>query len=107
MRNPVTFHKEVGGRGGRPGHKLVLPPVPKVDVPDAERVRELPAADLTPVGRLDLHAVLQPLVREALVVHSDLEGDGVSLLSVQVLQHRGDEYSCRQRTLKNTTMYFE
>lgn len=62
-----------------------------MNVPDAERVRELPAADLTSVRRLDLHAVLQPFVGDALVIDGDLEGDGVSLLSVQVLQHGGDQ----------------
>ena len=58
-------------------------------------MRELLAADLTSVRRLDLHAVLQPLVGDALVVDGDLEGDGVSLLSVQVLQHGGDQDGCR------------
>lgn len=62
-----------------------------MNVSDGERVRELPAADLTSVRRLDLHAVLQPFVGDALVVDGDLEGDGVSLLSVQVLQHGSDQ----------------
>lgn len=48
---------------------------------------DLLAADLTPVRRLDLDTVLQPFVGNALVVDRDLEGDGVSLLGIQVLQH--------------------
>lgn len=67
-----------------------------MDVADGECVRELSAADLTAVRRLDLHAVFQPFVGDAFVVDGDLEGDGVSLLGVQVLQHGRDQDSCTQ-----------
>ncbi len=82
VKHHVTFDKQVSGGGGRPSHKLVFSSVSKVNISDGERVRELPAADLTSVRRLDLYAVLQPFVGDALIVDGDLEGDGVSLLSV-------------------------
>lgn len=94
-----TFDKQVCGGGCRAGHKLVLSSVSKVNISNGERVRELPAADLTSFRRLNLYAILQPFVGDALVVDGDLEGDGVSLLSVQVLQHGGDQDGWRrQRT---------
>lgn len=96
MKHHVTFDEQVSGGGGRAGHKLVLSSVSEMNISHGERVRELPAADLAPVGRLDLHAVLQPFVGDALVVDGDLEGDGVSLLSVQVLHHGGDQDGCRE-----------
>lgn len=65
-----------------------------MDVADGERVRELSAADLTAVRRLDLHPVFQPFVGDAFVVDGDLKGDGVPFLSVQVLQHGGDQDGC-------------
>lgn len=86
-----TFDKKVGGTGRRAGHKLVLSAVSEVNVANGQRVGQLPASDLAPLGRLDLHAVLQPFVGDALVVDGDLEGDGVPLLSVQVFQHGGDQ----------------
>lgn len=89
-----TFDEQVSGSGGGASHELVLSSIPEVNVSDGERVRELPAADLTPVRRLDLHAILQPLVGDALVVDGDLEGDAVSLLGVQVRQHGGDQDGC-------------
>lgn len=93
-----TFNKQVSGGGGGSSHKLVLSSVSEVNISDGERVRELPAADLTSVRRLDLNAVLQPFVGDSLVIDGDLEGDGVSLLSVQVLQHAGDQDGCRRKT---------
>lgn len=92
MKNAyITFHKQVCRRGSGSSHKLILSSVSEVNIPDGEGVRELPSSDLTPVRRFELHAVLQPLVGDALVVNGDLKGDGVSLLSVQVLQHGRDE----------------
>lgn len=91
VNHKLTFDKQVGSCSGRSGHKLVLSSVSKVNVPYGEGVRELPAADLTPLRRLHLHPVLQPFVGDALIVDSDLKGDGVPLLSIQVLQHGGDE----------------
>lgn len=92
----VTFDKQVSAGGGGAGHKLILAPVSEMDVADGERVCELSAADLTAVRRLDLHPVFQPFVGDAFVIDSDLEGDGVSLLGVQVLQHGRDQDGCTQ-----------
>lgn len=60
--------------------------VSKVDISDAQRMRQLFAASLTPVRRPDLHAVLQPSIQDAITVDVDLKGDRVFLLSIQVLE---------------------
>ncbi|CAG5962715.1 unnamed protein product, partial [Menidia menidia] len=78
------------GHGGS-GLEGVLSAISKMDVPDAQSVGQLFAAGLASVRGLDLHPVLQPFVGDSLVVDGDLEGDGVFLLSVQVLQHRRDQ----------------
>lgn len=52
---------------------------------------QLFAASLAPVRRPDLHTVLQPSVRDLVIVDVDLKGDRVFLLSVEVLQGRGDD----------------
>lgn len=82
---------ELRGRDCRAGLEGVLSAVSKVSVPDAQSVSQLFAASLASVGGADLHAVLQPFVRDFLVVDVNLEGDEVFLLSVHVLQHRRDE----------------
>lgn len=92
----ITFNKQVSAGRSRAGHELILAPVSEMNVADRERVRELSAADLTAVGRLDLHPILKPFVGDTLVVDGDLKGDGVSFLSIQVLQHGGDHDGCRE-----------
>lgn len=95
-KHEVTFDEKVSVGGSGASHELVLAPVSKMNIADGERVRELSAADLTTVRRLDLHPVFKPFVGDPFVVDGDLKGDGVSLLSVQVLQHGGDQDGCRE-----------
>lgn len=86
----LTLHVELGGGSGRAGPEGVLGAVPEVDVPEAQAVGPLSAARLAAVRGADLHAVLQPLVGDVLVVNGHLEGDGVLLLGTDVLQLRRD-----------------
>lgn len=61
---------------------------------------ELFAASLTSVRGPDLHAVLQPFVRDVLIVDIHLERNRVFLLSIHVLQHGCDEDGCETTELK-------
>lgn len=65
--------------------------VSKVDISDAQSMRQLLAASLTSVRRPDLHAVLQPSVQDVITVDVDLKGDRVLLLSIQVLEALCDD----------------
>lgn len=95
----LTLNIKFGCSNRRASHEGVLCAVSKVNVPDAQSVRELFAASLASVRRPDLYAILQPFVCDSLIVNVHFKCDCVFLLSVQVLQH-----CCDQNSWKTTKL---
>lgn len=93
----VTFHKKSSAGDCGTSHEGVFSPVSKVDIPEAQGVRELTTARLTTVGGPDLGAVLQPLEGDVLIVHIHLKCNGFFLLSVQVLQLGCNQNGCNKK----------
>lgn len=75
----------------RTSNESVVGAVSKVNISDAQSVSQLSAASLASVRRTDLHAILQPSIRDFIIVDIDLKGDRVFLLSMQVVKGLCDD----------------
>ena len=79
-------------------NKLVVRTVTKVHIAYGERVGELLASGLTPVSGPNFYTVLQPFIGDAFIIDSNLKGNSVFLLSIEIFKHGGDQNGCGKRT---------